>query len=64
MSQQEAILEAWTGNPWIFQAIKRVKKDFYHFEQQNRSREVGVLFEVSDDCSLNDLTTTLHYQTW
>lgn len=38
-------------------------KGAYHFEQQHRSREVGVLFEVLDHSGLNNLTTTLHDQT-
>ncbi len=35
----------------------------YHFKEQNRSGEVGVLFEVPDYSSLNNLTATFHYQT-
>lgn len=38
-------------------------KNGYHFEEQNRSGEVGVLFEVLDDRRLNDFTATFHDQT-
>lgn len=37
--------------------------DGYHFEEQNRSGEVGVLFEVPDDGRLNDFTATFYNQT-
>lgn len=40
------------------------RRAYYHFEKQNRSREVGILFEVPDHSRLNNLPTTLHYQTW
>lgn len=43
--------------------MRAKKKTGYHLEEQNRSGEVGVLFEVLDDRRLNDFTATFYDQT-
>lgn len=50
-----------SGSDWRF--CRQAKKNGYHFEEQYRSGEVGVLFEVFDDRCLNDFTATFHDQT-
>ena len=35
----------------------------YHFKEENRTREVGILFEVRDDGGLYNLPSTFHNQT-
>lgn len=59
---QHSTWNIWAWRTGVWRCRAQVN-DGYHFEEQNRSGEVGVLFEVPDDCRLNDFTATFYDQT-